>query len=703
MSRFNGNLGLDGFLLFPSGANNDMAIRAISTESETGQPASGQVRFLQVGNQEGYWYLQNHAAADLDDFDAGSFPSGQRIAVLDDISGASSLNDLSDVVLASISAGDHLVFNGSNWVNTSGTTAIVMDRVFDTTLTANQNSVTISGLNGDVSKRYFITAEFLDRSGNTTFTEYRLTFNDDHTVTNYGWSEITSNDAGLGADSNNDGDQDGIRIAFVNTDEAGSRDLAHASIEIFAKTGMSRVVQSSTTRPGANDSVSTEGISIVHGRWKDTSSNITEINITASTGGNDIGIGSRISLWEAKEVNVGGAGGDPATDHVDEREAAGNIIPDTHNTYDIGSDTKRWKNVYGVSGIFGTGTTEIGDGISINNNTDLHGIHIKQDSDSHALNIDSNGTGRAISIVADAANEAVIGLNGSSNAHGILINKTAGEGAALKIQFDSTSNTNYALRLNAADTVVPAIGVFVGAAAGIQIVGDTGHNNVLQEVDVANTSYTSNMIIWRPTRAQSSDFHYLRCDNINGGQVIMTIRGDGQIASDVGGVSTPADYAEYFESSDPSGIDSGYAVSINSSGLLELTASGAKPVGFVSAAPAYIADAAWSSWQGKYLKDDFGASILNEKNEPILSPSWNSGLQYEPREDRSEWITVGLLGKLWVRTHDETIVTGDYVAIGQSGMIVKATTEESQWLVVCSGIAFDSAKGYGTARILYHQ
>ncbi len=87
MPRYNGDLNLDGILIFPSGADNRMAVRSISTESPTGQPASGQIRFLPVGNEEGYWYLFNNPTKNLFDFSAGSLPSGSRIATLDDVNG----------------------------------------------------------------------------------------------------------------------------------------------------------------------------------------------------------------------------------------------------------------------------------------------------------------------------------------------------------------------------------------------------------------------------------------------------------------------------------------------------------------------------------------------------------------------------------------------------------------------------------------
>lgn len=105
MPRFNGDIRLDGKLIFPSGADNTMAIQSFATESATGQPASGQIRFAQVGNEEGYWYLFNNPTADLYDFDAALLPSGQRVATLVDIETAvdnidrvESLNGLDGVV-----------------------------------------------------------------------------------------------------------------------------------------------------------------------------------------------------------------------------------------------------------------------------------------------------------------------------------------------------------------------------------------------------------------------------------------------------------------------------------------------------------------------------------------------------------------------------------------------------------------------------
>jgi hypothetical protein len=85
MPRYNGDIRLDGNLVYPSGAETTLAITATLNESATGMPGSGQIRFVREGNEEGYWYLFNHPTQDLYDFDAASLPSGSRIAAFDDL------------------------------------------------------------------------------------------------------------------------------------------------------------------------------------------------------------------------------------------------------------------------------------------------------------------------------------------------------------------------------------------------------------------------------------------------------------------------------------------------------------------------------------------------------------------------------------------------------------------------------------------
>jgi hypothetical protein len=86
----------------------------------------------------------------------------------------------------------------------------------------------------------------------------------------------------------------------------------------------------------------------------------------------------------------------------------------------------------------------------------------------------------------------------------------------------------------------------------------------------------------------------------------------------------------------------------------------------VSSTPSVVGDAAWNNWAGKYERDEFGSYILEDyetENEDgltvvqqrrKLSPAFNPNLEYIPREDRPEWATIGMLGKLVIRKGQPT-------------------------------------------------
>lgn len=229
-----------------------------------------------------------------------------------------------------------------------------------------------------------------------------------------------------------------------------------------------------------------------------------------------------------------------------------------------------------------------------------------------------------------------------------------------------------------------------------------GFANACHSMYQGRADYIGNTIAVVNERAATNAYSFqFMASNGFGGDVEHMHRGDGVFASD-GGTTSPADYAEYFECLDPSGYGPGYLVSHTSDERVKLAHSGSHPVGVVSARPALVGDAAWSRWHKKYLTTDFGDYQLDASGHRVLNPGWNSGLTYVPREQRPEWVSVGLLGKLWVRTLDELIQAGDYVTIGVSGMVTKAIGHEThKWRVLASGIAFDPQKGYGTARILF--
>ena len=171
-------------------------------------------------------------------------------------------------------------------------------------------------------------------------------------------------------------------------------------------------------------------------------------------------------------------------------------------------------------------------------------------------------------------------------------------------------------------------------------------------------------------------------------QFILYEQGTGtaEIAWNGGG----ADYAEYFEWKDgnPDNEDRvGMTVKLNGDKieLVTETDDANSIIGAISANPGFVGDNAGLKWKNKYLRDDFGRLLMEEyevyawkdengddqihgTNEPvpedlnipedrivktskrrILNPEFDPNAVYVSRDDRKEWSTVGLVGKLRIR------------------------------------------------------
>ena len=152
-----------------------------------------------------------------------------------------------------------------------------------------------------------------------------------------------------------------------------------------------------------------------------------------------------------------------------------------------------------------------------------------------------------------------------------------------------------------------------------------------------------------------------------------------------------ADYAEYFEWSDGNPDDEdrvGMTVKLNGDkiDLVSDTDDKNSIIGAISGNPGFVGDNAGLKWTGKYLRDDFGRKLMedyevyawkDEKGDDqihdikqpipedlnipedrivktvrrrVLNPSFDPDVVYVPREERKEWSTVGLVGKLRIRT-----------------------------------------------------
>ncbi len=179
----------------------------------------------------------------------------------------------------------------------------------------------------------------------------------------------------------------------------------------------------------------------------------------------------------------------------------------------------------------------------------------------------------------------------------------------------------------------------------------------------SHTSFTENMLILRARRFQTSAYGFLRCQSNDGSDQEIVLRGDGNGFADGSWVGGGADYAEYFEWSDgntESEDRRGISVVLDGNKIREAVA-GEEPIGVISGNPSVVGDTAWNHWNGKYVRDDYGTYIQEDyevededgntvvQQRRKLNPDYDPDTEYVTRENRPEWDTVGLMGKLRIR------------------------------------------------------
>jgi len=199
----------------------------------------------------------------------------------------------------------------------------------------------------------------------------------------------------------------------------------------------------------------------------------------------------------------------------------------------------------------------------------------------------------------------------------------------------------------------------------------------LSLVENRNTSYTNFLGYYGCQRSASSAWNFIGCTSGNGSTPYadyeFKLRGDGQAYADGSWNGGGADYAEYFEWSDgnPNNEDRrGFSVVLGG-GKIRPALEGEAPFGVISGRPAVVGDSDINRWKEKYLLDDFGSYLqevdpnVDQQNlkkgddgmRRILNPDWNKEQEYVTREDRQEWDTVGLMGKLRIRKGQPTAPT----------------------------------------------
>ncbi|MEW5569583.1 peptidase G2 autoproteolytic cleavage domain-containing protein [Rossellomorea marisflavi] len=191
-------------------------------------------------------------------------------------------------------------------------------------------------------------------------------------------------------------------------------------------------------------------------------------------------------------------------------------------------------------------------------------------------------------------------------------------------------------------------------------------------------------------------------DSLNG-----NIKSTGSIT----GSSNFSDYAEYFESFDGSKIQSGYIVTLEGE-KIRIANDGDEMLGVVSETAGVLLGENSFVWQGRYLKNDFGGLIYEERVVkerdddtgeeievirllPKENPNYTPDSEYVSRKSRDEWHTIGLIGQVYIRC-DNTVTVGDTIK-PKNGIATKADDRGQGWKVMKVTKPYSQTVGYGVA------
>jgi hypothetical protein len=226
--------------------------------------------------------------------------------------------------------------------------------------------------------------------------------------------------------------------------------------------------------------------------------------------------------------------------------------------------------------------------------------------------------------------------------------------------------------------------------------------NDLYSMYVSNTGFASVGSVKGVERGATSAYSFAqwysgRRPDTGGGDREFNFRGDGNAYADGSFNNSGADYAEYFESHTGSAIPRGTTVVLENNKVRAATSEDdvADIIGVVRPKEfgknsMVVGNTAWNMWSEKYLTDDFNCYVMedysvvswnDEDGELVtyesdnipsdvtvpddaetnthdengvkfqrraLNPDFDASRAYEPREERDEWVIVGLIGQVQI-------------------------------------------------------
>jgi len=215
-----------------------------------------------------------------------------------------------------------------------------------------------------------------------------------------------------------------------------------------------------------------------------------------------------------------------------------------------------------------------------------------------------------------------------------------------------------------------------------------------------HASYVQAIQFTQAQRVASSNYFFQQHRSGAGSDIEFNIRGDGNAYADGSWNGGGADYAEYFEWADGNSSNqdrTGYTVVLDNEKIRLATSddAAANIIGAVSVNPSVVGDADIDQWKHKYQRDDFGGFVWetytvtewkegevlhsyetdkipdgvtapddatvstedaneNTLKRKVLNSDYNPDAAYVSREDRQEWATIGMMGKLRIRKGQPT-------------------------------------------------
>jgi hypothetical protein len=268
-------------------------------------------------------------------------------------------------------------------------------------------------------------------------------------------------------------------------------------------------------------------------------------------------------------------------------------------------------------------------------------------------------------------------------------NTAYGNGYSTAIGLNNSVPYNYSYCIGRNNThsgiLSNSFGGYLNAQYGQTILGHYNNDTASSSVAASSIGATSGSVLqvgWGTSTSNRKNLFNLQ------GSGTLWITGEYKTAG--------ADYAEYFEWSDgnPENEDRrGKFVTFDSDEKIRLaTAEDDYILGIVSAFPSIVGDSHEEDWKGRYLKDVFGAYIIEEREVPaeideisgetimpatkapfmVENPEYNRDEKYIPRKDRSEWSPIGMMGKLVVIDDGSCEVNG-YASVRVDGIATKGT------------------------------